>query len=87
MTLADIEADLLTYTDYKRLGSISRAQLFVERADQWLILKAESASHQSSSMSINKQHVENMRNAAEAFIAANSSTGDVRFLQPGGFFR
>jgi hypothetical protein len=87
MNIADIEADLVAYADYRRLGSVERAQLFSERADQWLILRAESASNQSSSMSMGKQHVADMKRAADAFVAKNSTSGQVSFLGPGGFFR
>lgn len=87
MTLADIEADLLAYADFEQVGSASRAQSFVTAANRWLILKADSASNQSSSMTIGKNYVSDMLKRAQAFVSANTSTGDVRFLQPGGFFR
>ena len=87
MTLADIEADLLDYADFEQVGSVSRAQSFVTAANRWLILKADSASNQSSSMTIGKNYVSDMLKRAQAFVTANSSTGGVRFLQPGGFFR
>ncbi len=87
MTLADIEADLLDYADFEQVGSVSRAQSFVTAANRWLILKADSASNQSSSMTIGKNYVSDMLKRAQAFVMANSSTGSVTFLQPGGFFR
>lgn len=87
MTLADIEADLLDYADFEQVGSVSRAQSFVTAANRWLILKADSASNQSSSMTIGKNYVSDMLKRAQAFVTSNSSTGDVRFLQPGSFFR
>jgi hypothetical protein len=87
MTLAEIETDLLDYADFEEVASVSRARSFVTAANRWLILRAESASNQSSSMSISKQFVSDMLKRAQAFVAANVSTGDVRFLQPGGFFR
>jgi len=87
MTLADIEADLLDYADFEQVGSVSRAQSFVTAANRWLILKADSASNQSSSMTIGKNYVSDMLKRAQAFVAANSSTGSVSFLQPGSFFR
>lgn len=88
MTLADIEADLLDYADFEEVASVSRARSFVTAANRWLILKAESASNQSSSMSISKQFVSDMLKRAQAFVAANaSSAGNVSFLQPGSFFR
>lgn len=87
MNIADIEADLLDYSDFEEVGSVARARLFVTAANRWLILRAESASNQSSSLSIGKNYVEGMLKRAQAFVATNVSTGDVRFLQPGSFFR
>lgn len=87
MTLADIESDLLDYADFEQVGSVSRAQSFITAANRWLILKADSASNQSSSMTIGKSFVSDMLKRAQAFVSANASTGSVSFLQPGGFFR
>ena len=87
MTLADIEADLLDYADVEQVGSVSRAQSFVTAANRWLMLKADSASNQSSSMTIGKNYVSDMLKRAQAFVTANSSSGSVSFLQPGSFFR
>lgn len=87
MDIADIEADVLDYADFEEVGSVARARSFVTAANRWLILRAESASNQSSSMSIGKGHVEGILRRAQAYVQANSSMGDVRFLQPGGFFR
>lgn len=87
MTLADIEADLLDYADFEEVASVSRARSFVTAANRWLILKAESASNQSSSMSISKQFVSDMLKRAQAFVAKNSAAGTTRFLQVGSFFR
>lgn len=87
MNIADIEASLIDYADFEEVGSVSRARSFVTAANRWLILRAESASNQSSSLSIGKNYVEGMLKRAQAYIQANASTGDVRFLQPGGFFR
>lgn len=87
MNIADIEADLLDYADFEEVGSVARARSFVTAANRWLILRAESASNQSSSLSIGKSFVDGMLKRAQAYVAANASTGDVRFLQPGSFFR
>lgn len=87
MNIADIEADLLDYADFEQVRSVARAQSFITAANRWLILRAESASNQSSSLSIGKQFVSNMLARAQAFVARNSSTGQTRFLQVGGFFR
>ena len=91
MTLADIETDLLEYADFEEVGSVSRARSFVTAAKRWLILRADSASSQSQSMSIGKAFVENMMKRANAFIAANATStsglGATRFLHLGGFSR
>jgi hypothetical protein len=87
MVIADIETDLLNYADFEEVGSVARARSFATAANRWLILRAESASNQSSSLSIGKNYVEGMLKRAQAYVQANASTGDVRFLQPGGFFR
>jgi hypothetical protein len=92
MVIADIEADLLDYADFEEVGSVSRAKLFVTAAKRWLILRAESASNQSSSLSIGKSFVETMMKRAQDYVAANASTasggrGGVRFLGVGSNFR
>jgi len=92
MVIADIETDLLEYADFEEVGSVSRAKLFATAAKRWLILRAESASNQSSSLSIGKAFVQDMLKRAQDFIADNEqtvtgSTPGVRFLGAGGYFR
>ncbi len=87
MNIADIEADVLEYADFEEVGSVSRARSFITAANRWLVLLAESASNQSSSLSIGKQHVADLLKRAQAFVAKNSTSGQVSFLGPGGFFR
>jgi len=87
MVIADIEADLIDYADFEEVGSVSRAKLFVTAAKRWLILRAESASNQSSSLSIGKSFVEDMLKRAQDYVAANSGGGQVRFLGTGRSFR
>lgn len=91
MVIADIETDLLEYADFEEVGSVSRARLFVTAAKRWLILRAESASNQGSSLSVGKSFVENMMTRANAFIANNagsaSGAGSTRFLHVGAFYR
>lgn len=87
MVIADIEADLLDYADFEEVGSVSRARSFITAANRWLILRADSASNQSSSMTIGKSFVENMQKRAQAYVAKNTSAGTTRFLQVGSFFR
>jgi hypothetical protein len=91
MVIADIEADLLDYADFEEVGSVSRARLFITAAKRWLILRAESASNQSSSLSIGKSYVEQMLKRAQDYVAANATVGGgpggVRFLSVGRSFR
>jgi hypothetical protein len=92
MVIADIEADLLDYADFEEVGSVSRAKLFITAAKRWLILRAESASNQSSSLSIGKSFVETMMKRAQDYVSANAATdsggrGGVRFLGVGSNFR
>ena len=92
MVIADIESDLIEYADFEEVASVSRAKSFITAAKRWLILRAESASNQSSSVSIGKNYVESMLKRAQDFVAANSATsgsggGSVRFLGAGTNFR
>ena len=92
MVIADIEADLIDYADFEEVGSVSRARSFITAAKRWLILRAESASNQSSSLSIGKSFVETMLKRAQDFVAANDTVagggrGSVRFLGAGRSFR
>ena len=92
MVIADIETDLLEYADFEEAASVARAKLFITAAKRWLILRAESASNQSSSLSIGKSFVESMMKRAQDYVAANATTssgavGGVRFLGVGGSFR
>jgi hypothetical protein len=91
MVIADIEADLLDYADFEEVGSVARARSFITAAKRWLILRAESASNQSSSLSIGKSFVETMLKRAQDYVAANATAGGgpggVRFLGVGSSFR
>lgn len=91
MVIADIESDLLEYADFEEVASVSRAKSFITAANRWLILRAESASNQSSSLSIGKNYVESMLKRARDYVAANPSTtgavSGVRFLGAGSNFR
>jgi len=92
MVIADIETDLLEYADFEEVASVSRAKLFITAAKRWLILRPESASNQSSSMSIGKSSIEAMLQRAQDYVAANAETssggvGGVRFLGVGSYFR
>jgi len=92
MVIADIETDLLEYADFEEVASVARAKLFVTAAKRWLILRAESASNQSSSLSIGKSFVETMLKRALDYVAANATTtggasSSVRFLGAGTNYR
>lgn len=91
MTIAEIETDLLDYADFEEVGSVSRARSFITAAKRWLILRADSASSNSQSMSIGKAFVENLLNRATAYVSANDTTSSVggrtRFLHVGSSFR
>lgn len=85
MVIADIESDLLEYADFEEVASVQRAKLFITAAKRWLILRPDSASNQSSSLSVGKSFVETMLTRAQAYVAANATTsggarGAVRFL-------
>lgn len=85
LVIADIETDLLEYADFEEVGSVSRARIFITAAKRWLILRPESASDQSSSMSMSKSVVVDLLNRAQNYVSANASlpsggVGGVRFL-------
>jgi hypothetical protein len=92
MVIADIEADLIEYADFEEVASVARARLFITAAKRWLILRAESASNQGSSLSLGKSFVESMLKQAREYVVANQSTpngasANVRFLGVGSNFR
>ncbi len=85
MVIADIESDLLDYADFEEVASVQRAKLFITAAKRWLILRPDSASNQSSSLSVGKSFVETMLKRAQDYVAANQTLagggrGSVRFL-------
>lgn len=90
MALADIKADMLEYSDYDLVGSVARARLYVVACRQWLQEVAESASNNSSSMTMGKASVESLMRQAQEYIVANATTSSgassrVRFLSAEGF--
>ena len=92
MVIADIEADLLEYADFEEVASVARARLFITAAKRWLIIRAESASNQGSSLSLGKSFVESMMKRAQDYVAGNATTAGggssrVRFLGAGSYFR
>lgn len=90
MVIADIETDLLEYADFEEVASVARARLFMTAAKRWLILRADSASSNSQSMSIGKAFVENLLIRAQAYVSANdtsAASGRTKFLHVGSFFR
>jgi hypothetical protein len=87
MTLDEVNADLDECAAFDNPPDVDLARRYIVAARIWLRMAADSSSNQSSSMTIGKQHVADMMKYAQAFVSANSSTGDVLFLQPGRFFR
>ena len=88
MVIADIETDLLEYADFEEVASVSRAKLFVTAAKRWLILRADSASSQSQSLTLGKQFVADLLTRANSYVAANTTTSSrTRFLHVGGQYR
>ena len=92
MVIADIESEMIECLDFEEVGSVARAKRFQTRANQWLALRADSASNQSSSLTIGKQYIENLLKRARDYIAANATTtaggsSSVRFLGAGSNFR
>jgi hypothetical protein len=92
MVIADIETDLLEYADFEEVASVARAKLFITAANRWLILRPESASNQSSSLSMNKSTVQDLMKRALDYVAANATTAggaasSVRFLGAGTNYR
>jgi hypothetical protein len=92
MVIADIETDLVDYADFEEVGSVARARSFITAAKRWLILRADSASNQSSSLTLGKGFVESMLKRAQDYVAANATgpgggRGGVRFLGVGSSFR
>lgn len=85
MVIADVEADLIDLADFEELGSAARARAFLTAANRWLILRAESASNQSSSLTLGKGYVEKM--AARARVIAAAGRGSVRHLGVARDFR
>lgn len=85
MVIADVEADLIDLADFEELGSAARARAFLTAANRWLILRAESASNQSSSITLGKSYVENM--ASRARVVASAGSGSVRHLGVARDFR
>lgn len=90
--LEAVETDYLTYADYEEVSSVSRARLFVTAATRLLYLAAQSASNQSSSLSIDTDAIKQEKTRARAFIQANAkrsngSSAQVSFYSVGHDFR
>ena len=89
--LEDIENDVLEYADWEETASVARARSFITAANRWCILRADSASNQGSSLSINKQWIMQMLARAQSFVAAadtaSAAKSRVRFLSTNQGFR
>ena len=91
-TLETVEQSLLDNADYEETNSVAKARAFVTAAIRFQALAPDSESHQSSSMSIGKQWVEDEKHRARAFIKANETRNDgadngVNFLSVNYDFR
>lgn len=91
-TLSQVEDALIDNADYEEAGSVTKAKAFVTAAIRWQALASQSASNQSSSMSLDKSWVEAEKARARQFIAANetSTSGTnsrLTFLTPRYNFR
>jgi hypothetical protein len=82
--LATVESDLLDYSDFEEVGSVSRAKSYITAANRWLTIVAASASNQGSSLTRNVQQVMQMLARAQSFVAAkdtaSANNSKVRFF-------
>ena len=82
--LATVESDLLDYSDFEEVGSVSRAKSYITAANRWLTIVAASASNQGSSLTRNVQQVMQMMARAQSFVAAkdtaSANNSKVRFF-------
>lgn len=90
--ISDVEHYLKLYLNFEEVGSVQRAKAVVTLGNRWLVSRAESASNQSSSLSLGKSFVETMVRRATEYVAANATTAGggssrVRFLGAGASFR
>ena len=91
-TLETVEAQLLDYSDFEEVGSVSRAQSLVTAANRWLILAPQSSSNQSSSLTFDTDAVKELRRRAQQYASANATTtsgasSSVNFLSVNHGFR
>ena len=71
--IATAEAALLANLDFEEVGSIAKAKAVISAGRAWMILRPESASSQSESMSLGKSFVAEILDAARRYVAANET--------------
>lgn len=90
-TIESVESDLLNYSDFEEVASVSRAKSFVTAANRWFILAPQSSSNQSSSLTFDTEAVKELRRRAQDYIGANESvngaSSSVNFLSVNHGFR
>ena len=85
-TLDEVIDSLLDNADFEETGSASKARTFITAANRYFILQPQSASDQSSSLSMGLPQVQALMQRAQAYVSANSAsvtfvnvnTGDFR---------
>jgi hypothetical protein len=72
--LLTVEEDLVEYSDFEEVASVSRAKSFITAAKRWMILCAAQASNQGSSLSRSKAEVMQMLARAHSFVSASEAS-------------
>ncbi len=85
--IATIEANLVAALDYEETGSVTKAKQVVTYANQWLVLKPQSAGRSSSNMTMDTDQVRRIRDEARQYVNAAESTNRVSFFQTSTDFR
>lgn len=75
-TLTEIDEGLEENADFEEVASTAKALAFITWMNRWLIRRPDSASNQSSSMSMNKPAMLDLLKRARAYVAANGSAAD-----------
>ena len=72
-TAAGAETGLLANLDFEETASVSKAKSVVSAGKAWLVLRPDSASDQSSSLTLNSEKVETMIKDARRYINGNAT--------------
>ena len=86
----EITDDLLRNADFEEKSSVAKAKAFVTAATRYLIASPQSASDQSSSLTINAGEIRDLLTRAQQYVAqqaARSNGTSVRFLSAAEGFR